>query len=140
MNDSSPQNSPCTLQNDFTHAVLLQTWHGHITDDLLVRGHEIGQKGIAEFKPRAIISDFSQVTSFNVSSQCIQSLAMLDPVALRDQPLILVAGAEHVYGMARMYEILNDKRLVGLSVARSMRVACAIIDLTDPQFEPVQLG
>jgi len=138
MNDSS-QNSPCMLENDFTHAVLLLNWQGDITDDLLAQGHEIGQKAIAKFAPRAIISDFSHVTSFNVSSQCIQGLAMLEPVALRDQPLILVAGAEHIYGLARMYEILNDTRRVGLSVAHRREEAYTVINLTDPQFEPVQL-
>ncbi|HUO59553.1 MAG TPA: hypothetical protein VMU24_02725 [Candidatus Acidoferrales bacterium] len=118
---------------------MLQIWHGYITDELLVQGHEIGQKGIAKFKPRAIISDFSQVTSFSATSQCIQSLAVLEPVALRDQPLVIVAGAEHIYGMARMYEILNEKRRIGLSVAHDLEEAYAMINLTDPQFQPVQL-
>ncbi|HEX8924176.1 MAG TPA: hypothetical protein VF786_00210 [Terriglobales bacterium] len=139
MNQSSAQNSPCTLQNDFSNAVLLQTWHGDLTDDLLVEGHIAGQKGIAKFDPRAIISDFSQVTSFNISSQCIQGLAMLEPVALRDQPLIIVAGADHIYGMARMYEILNETRRVGLTVVHTLAEAYAIIHLTDPKFEPVQI-
>jgi hypothetical protein len=140
MNYASPQLSPCSLQYDFEHSVLLQVWHGDLTDDLLVQGHVVGQQAISKFKPRAIISDFSTVTSFKVSSQCIQGLAMVDPVALRDQPLVLVAGAEHIYGMARMYEILNETRRVGLSVVRTLPEAYAVIDLPDPQFESVQLS
>jgi len=138
MNHASPRSSPCTLQYDSVHAVLLLVWHGDLVDELLVEGHTIGQQAIAKFKPSAIVSDFSEVTSFKVSSQCVQGLAMLEPVALRDQPLVIVAGSEHIYGMARMYEILNDARRVGLSVVHTLAEAYAIIDLADPQFEPVQ--
>jgi hypothetical protein len=137
MSHSSPKFSPCTLLFDFAHSVLLQVWHGDLVDELLVEGHLLGQKGIAKFNPLAIVSDFSEVTSFKVSSQCIQGLALLEPVALRDQPLVLVAGAEHIYGMARMYEILNDTRRVGLTVVHTRAEAFAMIDLTDPQFEPI---
>ncbi|HVP64111.1 MAG TPA: hypothetical protein VMT82_04385 [candidate division Zixibacteria bacterium] len=140
MSDLSPQSSsPCTLQYDSVHSVLLQTWNGDLVDELLVQGHEIGQRAIAQFKPRAIISDFSLVSSFKVSSQCIQGLAMLEPVALRDQPLILVAGAEHIYGMARMYEILNEARRAGLTAVHTLEEAYSTIELTDPQFEPIEL-
>jgi hypothetical protein len=64
---------------------------------------------------------------------------MLEPVALRDQPLVIVAGAPHIYGMARMYEILNETRRVGLTVVHTLAEAYAKISLIDPHFESVEL-
>ena len=87
---------------------------------------------------RSGITDFSAVTSFEVSPQTIRDLASLPPaIQDRELPRFIVAASPGIFGMARMFELAGQDTRPNLHVVRTMKEVCVILGITDPKFEPI---
>ncbi|HEX8924175.1 MAG TPA: hypothetical protein VF786_00205 [Terriglobales bacterium] len=135
----SDMDSPFTLKRDAGHNVLLAAYHGIITDEVVLRANELSVRLVAQYLPKAAIADFSAVAKFDVTAPCVQRLALYEPELPGDAPIIMVAPAEHVFGMARMYEMLSSARKERVTVVHTLGEAYARLGLDDAQFEPVDL-
>ncbi len=108
-------------------------------DDAEMRKYDTNVRHLlAKIHPRGAIVDASKVTKFDVSSALIRSIAvseaeMADPAV----PIVIVAPPAHVYGMARMFQILSDEKRPNLAVVRSADEAYAKLGLTSLHFEPL---
>ena len=86
------------------------------------------------------IVDFSSVTEFSLSSDLIIQLARQEP-CMPDgttRPRVIVAPKAHIFGLARMFQILVENTRPAQSVVRTMDEALAELDVQSPRFEPLQ--
>ncbi len=90
---------------DATHRVLLFRFSGDVSEQRI--GQFDGEAGaqIERIHPRAAIFDFTAVTSFNVSSASVRSLAEAPPL-IPDVacPRVVAAPAKHIFAMSRMFQ------------------------------------
>lgn len=86
------------------------------------------------------IFDMSAVTFIAISAQTIRELAILPP-AIPDPniPRCIVAGTPEMFGLARMFDLHGSDTRPNLHVVRTEREALAILNVTDPRFEPDDL-
>ena len=91
--------------------------------------------GVAEFNPSAGITDFSGVTSFEVSADCMSWAARNASPFRNLTPHFIVAPSDHVFGLSRMFQILRNRP--ALYVVRSREEALEALDIPNPG--PVEL-
>jgi len=85
------------------------------------------------------LMDMSAVTAFEVSAQTARELARSAP-ALPDpnHVRIIVAPADHIFGIARLFQFEGDSTRPNLHVVRTLREAWVLLGAQDPRFEPLQ--
>jgi hypothetical protein len=123
---------------DATHRVLLFRFTGDVSGQRIGRFYSEAGIQIERIHPRAAIFDFTAVTSFDVSSASVRSLAAASPL-IPDVacPRVVVAPATHIFGMSRMFQILGENSRPSLTVVHSMAEALAVIGLDPPDFKPL---
>ena len=90
-------------------------------------------------RPRASIWDLSGVTSLEVSTDAVATLARSVPALPEpERPRIIVAPSAHVFGLARMFQALGEGTRPRLRVVRTLEEACAMLGVSKPRFEPVE--
>jgi hypothetical protein len=109
-----------------------------------VDGYEIEEgngrirKYAERLKPVAGISDFTAVTKFNVTSDQIRRAAMQPSPYPEETPRFMVAPTDHLFGMARMYELVADRPEAMLKVVRTREAALAALGVKNAKFERVR--
>ena len=128
------------FQFDPASRLLLCQIEGVVTDESIREFYRDVGRYVEKIQPSAGIVDFTGVTSFRVSAATIRELAE-SPPPMKDPklPRFLVAPADHVFAMARMFELQGDKTRPLLQVVRTLAEAYALLDIRDPQLEPVGL-
>ena len=123
---------------DATHRVLLFRFTGDVSEQRIGRFYNEAGTQIERINPRAAIFDFTAVTSFDVSSASVRSLAEASPL-IPDAacPRVVVAPAEHIFAMSRMFQIRGGTSRPSFSVVRSMAEALAVIGLDSADFKPL---
>jgi hypothetical protein len=131
---------PYHFEFDSANVLLRGRFVGKITDEVLRECYRALGKYFALTDPRASVLDMSLVTSLEVSPQTIRELANLPPaVADPSRPRCIIAASAKVFGMARMFELLGQESRPNLHVVRTEREAWAILGVSKPRFEPVQV-
>jgi hypothetical protein len=126
---------------DAENKILLVVFDGRLTDESLTEGYQEIRKYSTASDARAGIVDFSSVTEFAASSGLVRELARLDP-ALPDaghRPRCIVAPVTHIFGIARMFQIVGESKRPSLKVVRSIDEAFAVLGVHAPHFEPFSL-
>jgi hypothetical protein len=122
---------------DAANNILRVTIDGHITDAILFDGYAAMARCVAFHPACHSIADFSPAISADFSSEAIKQLAAAPPLptaALR----ILVAPADSVYGMARMFQILSEETRPNLHIVRTMDEAYSLLQVKSPEFNPLR--
>jgi hypothetical protein len=129
---------PYYFEFDPEHRILRGRFEGRVTDELLKEYYGVAGEHFARTAARGAITDFSAVTSFEVSPQLIRELAS-GPPAILDQefPRFIVAASPPIFGMARMFELAGQDTRPTLHVVRTMKEVCVILGVLDPKFEPI---
>jgi hypothetical protein len=70
---------PSVFHFDANHNLLRHSFQGRLTDTALVEGYYKAGKYVARHPPNRIITDFSAVTSIEVSSQTVRTIASTPP-------------------------------------------------------------
>ena len=121
---------------DEADCVLLCRFSESVNEQRIGRFYREAGAHIERMRPRAVIFDFTEVTSFDVSSSSIRSLADAPPLIPETScPRVVVAPAQHIYAMSRMFQILGERSRPTFKVVRSMEDALAVIRLADPDFK-----
>jgi hypothetical protein len=125
---------------DSANRILRCQLEGKITDEVLKEYYRAAGKYYALTDPRATILDMSSVTSLEVSPQTIRELANLPP-AITDasRPRCIIAASPQVFGLARMFELQGEVTRPNLHVVRTQKEAWAILGVSKPKFEPIQI-
>jgi hypothetical protein len=111
---------------------------GDVTDESLQECYEVAGKYAARTNPGVGIMDFSNVASFNVSSQTVRDLASRTPRMPGSRPRVLVAPSTQIYGLARMFQEIGSEARPEVHVVRSLDEAYTLLGVREPQFEPVE--
>ena len=131
---------PYQFEFDSTNQIFRARFEGRVTDEELKAYYQRGTEIVAQINPRAGIADFSAVTSFEVSTETVRGLAKLPPVMPGPaKPRFIVAPAPHLFGLARMFLIEGQETRPNNHVVRTMREACTILGVPEPQFEVIQI-
>jgi hypothetical protein len=129
---------PYYFEFDPKNRILRARFEGPVTDELLKEFYGLAGGYFERTGARAGITDFSAVTSFEVSPQTIRDLAS-SPPAIQDRefPRFIVAASPGIFGMARMFELAGQDTRPNLHVVRTIREVCVILGITDLKFEPI---
>jgi|SRR5271167_3007714 len=125
---------------DPVNKILLLRFEGPLTDESIVESYWAVRKYWAEADARMGIVDFSSVTEVALSSNLIRQLANLEPCmpdATR-RPRLIVAPKTHVFGLARMFQIMGERTRPLLSVVHTVDEAFAALGVRSPHFEPLE--
>jgi hypothetical protein len=130
---------PYSFYLDRDGGILLARFAGRVTDELLTEFHHSGgRRMFASSQFRGSITDFSGVTSFDVTAETIRVLAWeppIEPDPLR--PRVIVAPEAHVFGLCRIFASQGEDTRPNLHVVRSLEHAYAILAVVHLRFEPV---
>ena len=129
---------PFHFEFEPVHAILRCRVEGPVTDESLKQYYQELCAHAARLLPRSGITDFSAVTSFEVSSETVRELAHLAP-ALPDpsRPRVAVAPSGLVFGLVRMFQTVGGETRPKLHVVRTLEEAYAFLDVQAPRFEPL---
>src|SRR5579862_8230209 len=97
-----------SFEFDPVNKVVCWRLQGEVTEDLFAESMRLVADILAETNPTSGIIDFSKVTSFRISTETIKRVANSKPVFAADLPRVIVAPADHVYGIARMFAVLSS--------------------------------
>ena len=129
---------PYQIVYNRTNRIIRARFEGRVTDDELMDVYRLGQKLVGQLDPQAGITDFSDITTVAFTPETIYELAAAKPI-MRDpnRLVVFVAPTPHVYGMARMFEILGEATRPNLHVVRTLEEAYKLLKVQEPQFEPI---
>jgi hypothetical protein len=118
--------------------ILRCRFDGQVKDELLGKYYSEVGPIVAQTKGRAGILDLSEVSSWEVSTEMVRSLARSLP-ALVDAslPRFIVAPTAHLFGTARMFQILGEDTRPELRVFRTLDEAYAALGIASPKYEPI---
>jgi hypothetical protein len=121
-----------------THRILRCDFSDTVTDEDLTYYYRMAALLAESLDPLAGLFDFSAVTPLKSSPEFMRGLAALPPVMPQlDRPRVLVAPADHVFGLARVFEIEGEATRPNFHVVRTMEEAWAILGVREPEFQPV---
>jgi len=123
---------------DAIHRVLLFRFSGDVSEQRIGRFYSEAGAQIERIHPRAAIFDFTAVTSFDVSSASVRSLAEAPPL-IPDVACqrVVVAPAKHIFAMSRMFHIRGGRSRPSFTVVHSMGEALAVIGRDSADFRPL---
>ena len=123
---------------DSTNRILRARFEGLVTDDDLKDVYRFGREYVTRLDPLSGITDFSGVTTVAFSTQTIRNLALSKPIMPDpSRPVVFVAPAPDLFGMARMFELQGAEARPNLHVVRSAEDAYKILNVRPPQFAPL---
>jgi hypothetical protein len=129
---------PYTFDFAPSEGILRCTFDGTVTDTGLEEYCRTATMLVERLQPRAAITDFSPVESFEASSDTVLELARSAPIMTDDTaPRFIVAPSAYIYGMARMFQLVGEHRRAALRVVRSTQEVYAALGVKEPRFEPI---
>jgi|HubBroStandDraft_2_1064218.scaffolds.fasta_scaffold899545_2 hypothetical protein len=128
-----------SFEFDPINRVVCWRLQGEVTEDLFVESVRLVPDILGDTNPKSGIIDFSLVTSFRVSADVIQRVADSEPVFPASFPRVIVAPADHVFGMARMFAVLSQDTRSNTHVVRTMDEAYELLRIKEPEFKAMGL-
>ena len=123
---------------DALNRLLRITWEGTITDEALREGVELGRRFLESHLGTGVISDFSRVTTFDVSSPTVREVAAVEPRGEQESVVVTVAPHDLTFGMARMFSQLTEDKRPSQYVVRTLEEAYELMHIKDPQFRRIE--
>lgn len=119
---------PVHVAVDRSRKLVVTTYFGDVTDADVAR--QISQiKDQAPYGPAyCAITDFTQVTQFNISSNEIRSVAESES-PLAEARRVMVAPSDEVYGTSRMFQSLASRTRPRITVVRTLGEAYAALGI-----------
>jgi len=129
---------PYTFDFDSANRILRCRLSGEVNDEVLKDFFQAGSQQAIRIRPAAGVVDLSEVTSFDVSTPALKTVARSTPVLHNpDLRRVVIAPSPGIYGMMRMFEMEGEATRPGLQVVRGEREAWAILAVRNPHFEPI---
>jgi hypothetical protein len=125
---------------DSTHQILRSTFSGRVSDEDLLNHQRVALLLVTSLDPRFAMIDLSAADPLEVTSDGMRKLAKLPPsMPKMDRPRVIIAPADHAFGMARIFEIEGEVTRPNLHVVRSAKEAFAIfgVEMAEARFGPI---
>jgi hypothetical protein len=119
--------------------ILLCRFEGRLTDKSLGEFYRAGLKHWAATDASAVISDYTSA-EWAVSAEFIRELVNQEPAVAEptQRPRIVVASSTVGFGLARMFQIVGERKRPRLQVVRTMEEAFEALGIESPHFEPLE--
>ena len=125
-----------TLLFDAGNKVLLARFDGTVTADVM-RAMVAAARRFAEREGQhPAIADFSAVEHFEIDADSIRQFAQARPV-MAGHKRVLVAPSDAIFGSLRMFEMHQSAVGDEPVVVRSLQRAYEILEIRDPDFQPI---
>jgi hypothetical protein len=124
---------------DATNKVVCWRLRGEVTENLFVESLRLCADIFADTNPTSGIIDFSQVTSFRVPTDVVRRIADSAPMVPSLLIRVIVAPADHVFGIGRMFSVLSQDRRSNTHVVRTMDEANELLKIKEPEFKVIGL-
>jgi len=129
---------PYRFDFDSTHHVLCCTFKRRVTDEELRQFLCDAPRVVERTNPRAAIINFRHVKEFHVTGGAMRAMARCDPpMPNMTQPRFIVAPADLIFGMSRIYQLTGETTRPKLRVVRTRQEALSAIGVKDPNFTKV---
>ena len=125
------------FEYDAGHELFVVRMYGRITDDTFKASYAATPQYLERRNIRAALMDLSDVESYEVSSAAMRDVSRLPPLFPDPTPRWVVAPQDHIFGMARMFQMLSPSGRDMLHVVRSMRDALQAIGIHTAHFERI---
>jgi hypothetical protein len=125
------------FEYDAGHELFVVRMYGRITDDVFKASYAATPQYLEGRHIRAALMDLSGVESYDVSSAAMRDVSRLPPLFPDPTPRWVVAPQDHIFGMARMFQMLSPSGRDMLHVVRSMRDALQAIGIHTAHFERI---
>lgn len=125
------------LSVDEAHRVLYIRFEGIVTDEVLLCRYEQVREWVAVHGHCSSISDFSDVTSFDVTSVGVRQLAACAPLVPDEFLRVVVAPQDEAFGMTRMFGIVGSETRNRVDVVRTVADANQVIGVESLDFHPI---
>ena len=126
------------FEYDPTHKVFAVRAVGEMDDAIFKACYEMVGRLVQGMEVRAALFDLTHVRRFNVSAATIRHVSTLSPVLPDPTPRYVIASQDHIYGMARMFQIVSTRGRDNLRVVRTQKDAFEALGLTaGTEFERV---
>jgi hypothetical protein len=125
---------------DPIHQILRSSFSGKVDDGDLLNHTRMASLLVTSLDPRFAIIDLSGADPFEPTANGLRALAKLPPAMPKiDRPRVVVAPSDHMFGMARIFEIEGETTRPSLHVVRSVREAWAIlgVEMEKAEFGPI---
>jgi hypothetical protein len=123
---------PVRFEYEAEQKLLLITFSGALLDADLVRVYQQSRDFAAEHVIARGILDGLRLTSFNVSSELVRSIAHQPPMLPEDSDRCIVVSQDYLYGMARMYQLMGGESRDRLRVVRTLDEAYQYLGIAPP--------
>lgn len=120
---------------DSEHKILLVVHEGEVQRREIEEINFDTGKHVARLKPAAGVVDLSAIKTFNVPSHTMRVAASQPSPYPAETPRFIVAPADYLFGMARMYEITANRPMGKLRVVHSREEVFSALGVEDPKFE-----
>ncbi len=128
---------PFVIEFDARNNILRARLEGRVTDDILLDCYAAMARSAASHPACRGITDVSGVTESSVSSTVIKQLSKSPPAIPTGYMRIFVAPQPHVYGMARMFQMLGEETRPDLHIVRTLDEAYRLLQVESPEFSPI---
>jgi len=119
---------PVNVSVDRNRKLVITTYSGDVTDaDVARQVSHIREQ--APYGPAyCAITDFTQVTQFNISSSEIRSVANSES-PLGEAQMVMVAPSDVAFGTSRMFQALASRTRPNITVVRTLAEAYAALGI-----------
>jgi hypothetical protein len=123
---------------DQANKILLLHLEGQLLNESVAESYRAIRKYWTKTGACMGIVNFSSVTEFALSGDLIIQLAQQEPCMPdgTSRARVIVAPETHVYGLARMYQILAENTRPALSIVHTLGEAFEVLGVQSPHFEP----
>jgi hypothetical protein len=121
------------LSLDEVNQVLFIRFEGVVTDQVLLARYQQARVWMASHGPISSVTDFTDVTSFEVTAQGVNLLAANSPLVPDGYLRVVVAPQDEVFGMSRMFEMMGSLTRNRVDIVRTMAEAYALSGIKKPQ-------
>jgi hypothetical protein len=126
---------PYYFEFDPAHRILLVVLEGDVGDREMLRINDDIKAHVTDLNPSAGVSDFSTVTTFRVASHTMRTAALQPSPYDEQAPRFIVAQRDHLFGLARMYQLIGSRIRAKLQVVRSREEVFSALGIQNPKFE-----
>jgi hypothetical protein len=125
------------LSLDEESRVLYIRFEGIATDDVLLYRYQQVREWVAVHGYFSSISDFSEVTSFEVTSTGVKQLEAHSPLVSDEFLRVVVAPQDIAFGMARMFGILGSNTRRSVEVVHTLAEAYRLFGVELLDLSPI---
>ena len=128
------------FEYDAANKIFAVRMHGTITDTIFKACYAETPRHVQGREVRAALTDLSDVERYDVSASAVRDVSRLPPLFPDPTPRWVVAPQDHVFGMARMFQMTSPGGRDMLHIVRSTGDVYSALGVTTPHFERLPDG